>query len=78
MKDSIITAHAKRRELIVWLVCFVIANVTNWISIVRFSAPWYEAFTQIGYVVMLSLVIYFLVTLVRVAWWVLSRVFGKK
>ena len=78
MKDSIITAHVKRRELVIWLICFAIANVTNWISIVRFSAPWYEVFTQIGYVVILSLVIYFLLALVRVAWWMLSRIFDKK
>ena len=29
MKDSIITAEVKRRELIIWLICFAIANVVD-------------------------------------------------
>ena len=67
MKDTIITAQAKKRELWVLLACFVVANITNWVAIIRFSAPWYEVFTQIGYVVVTSLVIYALIAVLRIA-----------
>ena len=77
MKDSVITAEMKRRELKLWLVCFAIANVVNWCSIIKFATPWYEVFTQVGYVVSLSLVIYLLIAVVRIAWWLLHYVFRK-
>lgn len=77
MKDSIITAGVKRRELIIWLICFAIANVVNWCAIIKFSTPWYEIFTQIGYVIVTSLVIYGLLLALRVAWWILSKLMQK-
>ena len=54
MKDTVITAAVKRRELKIWLACFVVANIINWAAIIKFQAPWYEIFTQIGYVVVTS------------------------
>ena len=77
MKDSIITAGVKRRELIIWLICFAIANVVNWCAIIKFSTPWYEIFTQLGYVIVTSLVIYGLLLALRVAWWILSKLMQK-
>lgn len=73
MKDTIITAQFKRRELWILLVCFVVANIANWVAIIRFSAPWYEVFTQIGYVLFTTVVIYALTALVRVAWRILKH-----
>ena len=73
MKDTIITAQFKRRELWILLACFVVANITNWVAIIRFSAPWYEVFTQIGYVLFTTVVIYALIALVRVAWRILKH-----
>ena len=73
MKDTIITAQSKRRELWILLACFVVANITNWVAIIRFSSPWYEVFTQVGYVLVTTVVIYFLVGLVRLAWKILKH-----
>ena len=73
MKDTIITAQFKCRELWILLACFVVANIANWVAIIRFSAPWYEVFTQIGYVLFTTVVIYALVALVRVAWRILKH-----
>ncbi|MBR4994583.1 MAG: hypothetical protein IKY82_00830 [Alistipes sp.] len=67
MKDTIITAGAKRRELWILLACFVVANMVNWYAIIRFAAPWYEIFTQIGYVVVTTLVFYLLILILRLA-----------
>ncbi len=77
MKDTIITAQAKKRESWILLACFVVANVTNWVAIIRFSAPWYEVFTQIGYVVVTSLVIYALIAVLRIAFKVYKLITRK-
>lgn len=77
MKDTIITAQAKKRELWILLACFMVANVTNWVAIVRFSAPWYEVFTQIGYVVVTTLVIYALIAVLRIAFKVYKLITRK-
>ena len=77
MKDTIITAQVKKRELWILLACFVVANVTNWVAIIRFSAPWYEVFTQIGYVVVTSLVIYALIAVLRIAFKVYKLITRK-
>ena len=77
MKDTVISAATKRRELIIWLVCFVVANIINWAAIIKFQSPWYEVFTQIGYLVVTSLLIYGLLLLVRIAWRIVQRLLDK-
>ena len=77
MKDTVITARAKKRELWILLACFVVANVTNWVAIIRFSAPWYEVFTQVGYVVVTTLVIYALIAVLRIAFKVYKLITRK-
>lgn len=74
MKDTVISARVKRREIMIWLVCFAVANIVNWAAIIRFSTPWYEIFTQLGYVTVTSLLLYGLVMLLRMAWYVLRRI----
>lgn len=77
MKDTIITAQTKKRELWILLACFVVANITNWVAIIRFSAPWYEVFTQIGYIVVTTLVIYALIAILRIAFKVYKLITRK-
>lgn len=77
MKDTVISAAVKRRELKIWLVCFIVANIVNWAAIIKYQTPWYEIFTQIGYVVVSSLLIYGLLLLVRIAYKILRRLSAK-
>lgn len=77
MKDTIITAKVKRRELWILLACFMMANVTNWVAIIRFSSPWYEVFTQVGYVCVTTIVIYALIAMLRIAYWVILYISRK-
>ena len=77
MKDTVISAAVKRRELKIWLVCFIVANVVNWAAIIKYQTPWYEIFTQIGYVVVSSLLLYGLLLLVRIAYKILRRLSAK-
>ena len=73
MKDTVITAAVKRRELWIWLTCFIVANVVNITTIICYSTPWYEVFTRRGYVVALSVLLYVLTIVVRVVWFVVRR-----
>lgn len=73
MKDTVIKAAVKRRELWIWLTCFIVANVVNITTIICYSTPWYEVFTQLGYVVALSVLLYVLTIVVRVVWSVVRR-----
>ena len=77
MKDTVISAAVKRREFKIWLACFVVANVVNWAAIIKFGTPWYEVFTQIGYVVVTSLVIYALIAVLRIAFKVYKLITRK-
>lgn len=78
MKDTVISAATKRRELYIWLACFVVANIVNVVTIIKFQTSWLEIFTQIGYVVITSLVLYVLVLIVRLAWRIFSHLLGKR
>ena len=73
MKDTVISAATKRRELYIWLACFVVANIVNVVTIIKFQTSWLEIFTQIGYVLFTTVVIYALIALVRVAWRILKH-----
>lgn len=78
MKDTVITATTKRRELYVWLACLVVANIINVVAIIKFQSPWYELFTQVGYMLVTSFVLYALVLVVRLAWRIFGYLLGKR
>ena len=59
-----ITIHP-RREFIIWLFAFLFSNLLNVYGIVHYKTSWTELFTELGYVFVLSLLIYFLVALIR-------------
>jgi hypothetical protein len=59
-----ITIHP-RREFIIWLIAFLLSNLLNVYGIIHYKTSWTELFTQLGYVFVLSLFLYFLVALIR-------------
>ena len=65
MKDTIITAKTKKRELKILLVCFAIAVAINIFAIVKFDRGWEELFTQIGFVLAITIFFYVVATIVR-------------
>ena len=77
MKDTVITADVKRRELWILLGCFVVANVINWVAIIKFATPWYEVFSQIGYVVVTTCILYILLWVLRLGWYLLKYLTRK-
>ena len=77
MKDTVITADVKRRELWILLACFAVANVINWVAIIKFATPWYEVFSQIGYVVVTTCILYALRWVLRIGWRLLKYLTRK-
>jgi len=65
MKDIVITANRVKKELVIYLVFFVIAYIANIYSIIKYETPWSELVTTIGFVLTISLVLYIIVGLIR-------------
>ncbi len=65
MKDLIITSRQLKKEIYILSACFAAAFLTNIVSIIIFKTPWYEIFTQIGYVVVITIVLYLIIVFSR-------------
>ena len=65
MQDIIITSKRIRKETYILLICFAAAFLINIISIIAFKTPWYEIFTQIGYVIVITIFLYLIVAVFR-------------
>lgn len=63
MRDIVITSRKLKKEIYIFSACFTMAFLTNIISIIIFKTPWYEVFTQIGYVIVITVVLYLIATL---------------
>jgi hypothetical protein len=53
------------KEARLWLILFLIANLLNAYSIYHYKTSWKELYTQLGYVFLLSLALYLVVTVIR-------------
>lgn len=65
MQDIIITSKRIKKETYILSACFAIAFLINIVSIIAFKTPWYEVFTQIGYVIVIAIVLYLIVVFLR-------------
>lgn len=66
MKDLVITSKRLKKEIYVLSTCFILAFLINISSIVTFRTPWYEMFTQIGYVAVITFILYLFIAMIRV------------
>lgn len=78
MKDITITGKRRKKELIILLACFVTAFLLNVLAVIIYKTPWHEIFSQIGYVVVITLVLFLIVTLVRVLVWAVGKLFKRR
>lgn len=78
MKDIVVTAIRLRRERNVYLICFLLAFLLNLVAVVCFDRPWIELFSQLGYVVVISVVLYLLLWIPRLLVAGARRVFRRK
>lgn len=65
MKDTLITAQRKKKELATALVCLALSFLLNIVCIIVYKTPFREVFTQLGYVVAIAVGLYVLWTAVR-------------
>lgn len=78
MKDIVITSQKIKRERNIYLVCLLAAVAINIGAIIAYERPWMEMFTQIGYVFVVSLFIYLILCLVRLAVYALCCLWRKR
>ena len=64
MKDFIIPAKRIRTELNKLLIFFIVANVLNIYSIIKYDTKWMELFTQFHWVLILTAFMYFVSLLI--------------
>ena len=73
MKDTVITAKRKKTELLTFLVCFGLAFLLNVGCIIYYKTPFYEMFTQIGFMLVFALGLYLIWTALRLIIWLFRR-----
>ncbi len=78
MKDTVITARAKKRELKFFGISFIIAFLLNILSIILYHTAWKELYTQLWTVVELSVIVYAVIVVIRLIVIGVARLFGKR
>ena len=78
MKDILITSARLKKELRILFYCFVLSFLINISAIIMYKTPWFEAFTQIGYVIAITLILYFIVSLFRIFFIFIKKLFNRK
>ena len=78
MKDIVITSKIAKREFFVWLGCFIFAFLLNVGAVIYYKTSWVEIFSQLGYVVIISIACYLLVALVRFVCFGIRKLTRKK
>lgn len=78
MKDIVIKAKHIRREIFVFLGCFVAACLINAVAIMVYDRPWSEMYSQIGYVFFVTVGLYVIQAVVRIFIHLLINIFKTK
>lgn len=77
MKDLVITSKRLKKETYIIATCFLIASLINIAAIILYKTPWYEIFTQIGYVVFITSIFYFLTIFFRLIIYMIRRLYRR-
>lgn len=75
MKDLVIHDYQVLREIGILLICLLLAEGVNAGAIIAYHRPWYELFTQIGYVVCFTLGLYVLIAIIRLIVLLIRKLF---
>jgi len=76
-KDSTFSAKAKKRELFIFLGCFLAAFLMNTIGIIRFDTSAKELVSQFHIVLILTLSLYALVVVLRIIYHLVARLWTR-
>ncbi len=66
MRDIVISGRIVRRELLIAVSCFLLSFCINAGTVIAYVKPWTEIFSQIGYVVVISVVFYAVLMFFRI------------
>jgi hypothetical protein len=77
-RDTVVTAAMKKREALIFALCFLAAYVLNVIGIIAYGSPARELVTQLHVVLLVALVLYGAVVLLRLLYYLLSRFWTRK
>lgn len=78
MKETIITIKRKKIELFTFMICFIIANLANLYSIIVYKTSFVELITSMGYVIVATIIIYFIWSIIRLIFWPIRLLISKK
>lgn len=78
MKDTILTARNKKRELVILLVCFMIANLANLYAIIAYKTSFLEMITSIFYVIIFTVALYVFLGIMRIFFYLLKALLLKR
>jgi hypothetical protein len=77
MKDIVISEKKIKREVFYLAGSFIFSFLLNVFAVIFYKTAWFEVFSQIGYVVIITLVLYLIITFVRVMWWLVKKLFKR-
>ena len=77
MKDITITGKRIKTEIIYFVISICIAVALNIHAIVKYNSPWSELFSELHIVLLISLVVYALLTIVRLIIRGITRLFFR-
>ncbi|MBE9511341.1 MAG: hypothetical protein IMY71_10705 [Bacteroidetes bacterium] len=77
MKNTIITAKQKKRELLFILISFIIAFALNIYSIIYYDSQWKELITTLHITLLMTIAIYFLLAIIRLIFKGFAYLFNK-
>lgn len=78
MKDTIITARRKKKELLTLIACFLIGTLANLYAIITYKTPLLEMLTSFFYVLAFSCVLYVFWTILRLLFYGIRNLFLKR
>lgn len=78
MKEIRITIQRQKKELKVFVFCFLIAFSINVFSIITYKTNWVEVFSYIGYVFVIAIFLYGLFAIVRIVYYMVLKAFRYK
>lgn len=78
MKEIVITSQRIRKERNFYLLSFALSFIINIIAVIVYDRPWIEIGSQIGYVVAISVFLYFVLLALRLLLALIFRLFRRK
>lgn len=78
MKDILLKSSRIKKELIIWMVCLVAAIALNIYSILKYKTDWSELLGQLHVVIAIAFIIYFVVLVLRLLVFGITRLMQKK